>query len=106
MYVDTRCIVTVKASNEDILTSLVHIATIEEAQAGYSTLRDALGLRIDVELQGNGLLDSGPSSAIDEGSTATSSQDSNAAGASPSKLALDEYSPANTRAGMHRPPGL
>lgn len=107
MYVDALCSARVKASNEDRqLTSLIHLATIEEAQTGYSSLRDALGLRIDVELQGNGLVESAPNSAMDEASTATSSQESNGAVASPSRLALDECSPANTGAGMHRPPGL
>ena len=50
-------------------------ATAGASRAGYPTLRDALGLRADGELQGSGVLESGPSSAVDECSTATSSQE-------------------------------
>lgn len=85
------------------------LAPVEEAQAaqtGYPSLRDALGLRLDVDLHGIGNLESGPSSAVDEGSTATSSQESGGAALSPDRLALDEVSPPSTRAGLHRPPGL
>ena len=72
---------------------------------GYPSLRDALGLRVDVRM-GDKIVELGPSSAVEEWSTATNSQESGGAVASQSRLVLDEYSPAKSRAGMHRPPGL